>query len=153
MAHIERFLTGGEDSKYICEFYGNDLEPRRLELHRVMLTDIAKQRDTPLNKFQDAVELFSGASGEELRTLLPEVAKLVKIALTIPVTSCTSERSFSCLRRIKTYLRSTMGQARLNHLVLLHGHKDLTRNIDINRIADDFINRTTVRRNTFFIEG
>lgn len=80
MAHIECLLTGGEERcKCLCEFYGNDLEPRHLELHRDMLIDIVKQRNMPMSTFQDAVELFSGASGEELRALIPEVAKRVKV--------------------------------------------------------------------------
>ena len=33
-------------------------------------------------------------------------------------TNATSERSFSALRRIKSYLRSTMHQQRLNHLMI-----------------------------------
>lgn len=39
--------------------------------------------------------------------MLSEVDKLLNIYFTFPVTSATAERSFSSLRRIKTYLRST----------------------------------------------
>nr|CAH7756469.1 unnamed protein product [Callosobruchus chinensis] len=46
--------------------------------------------------------------------MIPEIIKLLKIIMTIPVSTCTAERSFSALRRIKTYLRSTMTQQRLN---------------------------------------
>ena len=38
----------------------------------------------------------------------------------------TAERSFSALRRIKTYLRTSMNQARLNHCMLLHVLRDKT---------------------------
>ncbi|KAJ8882693.1 hypothetical protein PR048_014505 [Dryococelus australis] len=38
--------------------------------------------------------------------------------------SITSERSFSTLRRLKNYLRSTMIEDRLNGLALLHIHQD-----------------------------
>jgi len=55
---------------------------------------------------------------EHLRTLLPEVTKLLKPALTVPVTSCCSERLFSGMRRLKTYQRSTIGQAWLNHIIM-----------------------------------
>lgn len=41
---------------------------------------------------------------------------------TIPITSCECERSISLLRLIKTSLRSTMGQDRLNGLAMLHCH-------------------------------
>jgi len=37
---------------------------------------------------------------------------------TIPVTTCAAERSFSGLRRLKTYLRSTLSQVRLNSTAL-----------------------------------
>ena len=39
--------------------------------------------------------------------MLGEVDKLLKLYFTFPVTIATAERSFSSLRRIKTFLRST----------------------------------------------
>ena len=48
------------------------------------------------------------------RRLLSQVVLLMKLILVMPATNATSERSFSALRRIKTYLRSTMKQERLN---------------------------------------
>ncbi|XP_049766139.1 52 kDa repressor of the inhibitor of the protein kinase-like [Schistocerca cancellata] len=48
----------------------------------------------------------------------------------------TPERSFSTLRRIKTYLRNTMGQVRLNELALAHIHKE--RDMEIENIIDIF---------------
>ena len=68
-----------------------------------------------------------------------QVNKLLHIVLTIPVTTSTAERSFSTLRRLKTYLRSTMSQTRLNHLMLLHIHKDRTDELNICDIAKEFI--------------
>ena len=57
----------------------------------------------------------------------------IKVALriigTLPVTSCECERSFSALRRLKTYTRSTMVAEKLNGLALLHVHKDIIVNI------------------------
>ena len=40
--------------------------------------------------------------------------------MVLPVTSCEAECSFSTLRRLKTYLRTTMSQERLNGLALLN---------------------------------
>ena len=48
----------------------------------------------------------------------------------MPATNAISERSFSALKRVKTYLRSTTGEGRLNHLMLLHVHKELADSID-----------------------
>ena len=47
---------------------------------------------------------------------------LLVLLATLPVTTCTCERSVSSLRRLKTYLRSTMGGDRLTGLALLHTH-------------------------------
>ena len=49
-------------------------------------------------------------------------AALFLVFSTLPVTSCSSERSFSNLKRIKTYLRSTCGNERLTSLALMHIH-------------------------------
>ena len=69
----------------------------------------------------------------------PEVYHLIKVvAMTIPVTSATAERSFSVLKRIKTYLRATMGQERLTHLAVLSIERELSRNIDLDSVIDHF---------------
>ena len=49
----------------------------------------------------------------------PNISVLLKLALTLPITSCESERSFSQLKLIKTYLRSTMTDTRLNGLAIM----------------------------------
>ena len=51
---------------------------------------------------------------------LPSIARLLQITATLPVTSASAERSFSVLKRLKTYLRTTMGEVRLNGLAHMH---------------------------------
>lgn len=146
MCNVKDFVTGKGDCESIAEFHGDDLDKGRLTLHRDMFTDIAKQRGVCLTTFRYAVDFLKGQQGEPLRTLLPELTKLIRLGLTVPVTSCTSERSFSGLRRLKTYLRSTMGQERLHHLAVLNCHKNIARSINLNAVADEFIRRTAVRK-------
>ena len=50
---------------------------------------------------------------------ISEVVKLLTLILVMPATNAVSERSASALRRVKTYLRTTMHQDRLNHLMVL----------------------------------
>ena len=52
-------------------------------------------------------------------TEFPNISVLLKLALTLPLTTCQSERSFSQLKPIKTYLRSTMSDSRLNGLAIM----------------------------------
>jgi hypothetical protein len=50
------------------------------------------------------------------RDLYTAIYSLISILLTIPVSSVTSARSVSAMRRVKSYLRSTMGNKRLSNL-------------------------------------
>jgi hypothetical protein len=47
---------------------------------------------------------------------------IISILLTIPVSSTTSERSFSAMRRVKSYIRSTIGDERVSNLSHMHIH-------------------------------
>jgi hypothetical protein len=60
----------------------------------------------------------------------------------------SAERSFSELKLIKTYFRSSMLQERLNGLSTLSIEKDMLENIDINVIIKDFASQNT-RKNHF----
>jgi hypothetical protein len=66
----------------------------------------------------------------------PNKMKLLKIFATLPVLTSTAERSFSILRRLKTYLLTTTAADRLNGLALMSIHRDISINID----AEDVIN-------------
>ena len=72
-------------------------------------------------------------------SMFPNIRVLLSILCTLPVTSCSSERSFSGLKRIKTPLRSTMSNVRLSSLSLLHLHQDI--DINIPEIIDEFVRR------------
>ncbi|XP_050064205.1 zinc finger MYM-type protein 1-like [Aphis gossypii] len=57
--------------------------------------------------------------------IFPSIHRLLVILATFPVTTSTSERSFSTLCRLKTYLRNTVGENRLNGLALMQIHRDI----------------------------
>ena len=65
--------------------------------------------------------------------------EVMQLLLVMPATNATSERSFSALRRVKTYLRTTMTQQRLNHLMVLHVHKTSTDGLDLMSVAREFV--------------
>ena len=65
--------------------------------------------------------------------------------LAIPVTSYTVERSFLNLRRLKTYLRSTMSQDRLNHISILTCYNNKADCIDMKGILNSFVARNDIR--------
>jgi len=57
----------------------------------------------------------------------------------MPATNAASEWSLSTMRRIKSYLRSSMGQARLNHLMVLSIYKEMLDRIDLRATANNFV--------------
>lgn len=66
----------------------------------------------------------------------PNIHCVLKVLLTMPVSTASAERSFSSLRRLKTYLRSTMTDTRLTGLALMNIHHDIK--IDSERVLQEF---------------
>jgi hypothetical protein len=141
------FIKQPIDTTFISNFYGSDLDADRLQLHVGMFHDVMLQKHEQVNNIGDIVNVLKNDS--TTRQLLPELTKAVRLILTLPVTTCTAERSFSGLRRLKTYLRSTMTQGRLNNIALLNFHKSCVETIDVDMMIDEFVSRCAVRRNTF----
>ena len=92
--------------------------------------------DTGMNLYS-IVSLVKGMSAAK-RSLFSQIVKVVRLLLLVPATNAISERSLSAMRRIKSYLRSTMHQKRLNVLLIMNVHKDLTDILDLHYIANEF---------------
>jgi hypothetical protein len=70
-------------------------------------------------------------------SIFPSTFKLLQILTTLPVTTANIERSFSTLIRLKTYLRNTTCENRLNGLAMMNIHSDIMINPDdvLNKLA------------------
>ena len=73
----------------------------------------------------------------------PAVSTMHRLFGTLPVTTATAERTFSSLKRLKTYLRSTSEQERLSSLGLLACNPTVP--IDEARIIDKYAQRKNRR--------
>ena len=71
----------------------------------------------------------------------------LRIYLSLPVSNCPVERSFSHLKRIKNAQRSTMDDDRLANLTLLNIESNLIQSVDFNDIIESFAHAKTRRRN------
>lgn len=138
----------------VAEVYSKDMNMARLEKQLQMLPDLASTYKS--SQSLKALKVTSVRTVCEIMQSVPvaqemfsEVDKLLRIYLTIPITTATAERSFSALRRIKTYLRSTMSEERLNNAMLLHVHKDLCDNTDLSKIAQMFVSCNSRRLGYF----
>ncbi|ESO02872.1 hypothetical protein HELRODRAFT_81061 [Helobdella robusta] len=68
----------------------------------------------------------------------PNIEILLKIFLTIPLSNASGDRSFTVLKRIKNYLRSTMGEQKLNNLVVLYIEQEIINSVDTAKIIDEY---------------
>ena len=130
--------------KTVTDFYRNDLNKMNLKLQ---LESLAANFDHEGNAadivLSDVIKYFRE------RKWLKEVESLLKLVLVLPATNATSERGFSSLRRIKTYLNSTMKQERLNGSMVMHIHKESVDKIKLVDVACEFVSRSDFRFSKF----
>lgn len=131
----------------VCQVY-DEFDKSRLGLQLAMLQSLCCQSEFPIANVTTFATFFR-RKPSEVKALFGQVDILLRLLLVVPASSATAERSFSCLRRLKTYLRSTMSQSRLNHLTVLHVHQDKVDALDLRAIFNDFVAKNDHRKDVF----
>ena len=86
----------------------------------------------------DALGLLNALAEYKLERIFPNLSVSLRMFLTAPATVASAERSFSKLKLIKNYLRSTMGQDRLNSLARLSIESNIAKQIDFDNVIRNF---------------
>ena len=83
----------------------------------------------------------------ELTSMFPGIINLLKISLTLPISSAHDERAFSCLKLIKTYLhlRSKTSEERLSNSGCISINREMLSNLETRKIQQPFLNSKTRR--------
>ena len=110
----------GELSSKLVETYGTDLPDPSHLLHEIKRWKSISM-PTPHQTVDEAL-----LSANEHFYL--NINMLLKLLLVLPISTATAERTFSSLRILKTWLRSTMGEERLSGLALMYIHRNITLN-------------------------
>ncbi|KAF0694599.1 zinc finger MYM-type protein 1-like, partial [Aphis craccivora] len=84
------------------------------------------------------LEILTFINDNKLQDTIPNLWVALKIMMTIPVTTASYERSFSKLKLIKTYLRSTMTEERLNDLALISIENEIVSKLNLNEAIQNF---------------
>ena len=79
----------------------------------------------------------------------PNATIAYRILLTIPVTVASAEGSFSKLKLLKSYLRSTMTQERLSGLATIAIENDILEGVAYEDLIEDFVSRSAQRMARF----
>ncbi|XP_020419057.1 zinc finger MYM-type protein 1 [Prunus persica] len=132
--NLENALKNDNDT----DIDARDLESE-LQVLQVMLPSEAIETD----KLWTSIKILEFVKSVDM---FPNVMVAYRILLTIPVTVASAERSFSKLKLLKSYLRTTMAQDRLNGLAILCIERDMLENIKYDSIIDDFASKTATRR-------
>ena len=125
-----------DDLEEIVSFYGSDLEAVTLQTQLETFSGQLEEQST----IEDVIKYIKGFSSDE-RHFFSEIVTLITLILVNPATNAVSERSFSAMKRVKTYLRSTMSQECLNSLMVLHVHKQQTDQLSMAVTGNQFINK------------
>jgi hAT family C-terminal dimerisation region len=84
-----------------------------------------------------------------MRVMFTHVEGLIRLLLVNPASSAISERSFSSLFKLKTYLRSTCNQQQLNHLAICQSYKDKLDKIIVYQLLTEFVAARESRATNF----
>jgi len=84
------------------------------------------------------IQMLQFIRKHDITSVYPYVEVALRILLCTPSTNCSAERSFSTLKRIKNYLRSTMAQDRCSSLAVLAIEAEITNSLDFEKIINDF---------------
>ena len=124
----------------VMKMYSEGLSSFKLRGQHLLLPQSAESMGFDTSEFDvNDLATFLQSLDSSRRKLLREISTLGKLLLVMPATNAVSKRSFSALKRMKTYLRSNTGDSRLDHLMMLHVHKDRTDALTLVDVANDFV--------------
>ena len=132
--------------KAILDFYKDDFNEDSLKSQLKIFSTIYPRKEGLV--ITDIIQYFKDL-GPRVKDLLSDVCKIMEIILVLPAANAESERSFSKMNLIKTYLRSTMSQKRLNHLMTLAVYPELVDVLNLKEIGEEFVAKRSGRESVF----
>ena len=139
MAAFKKHVTGTGNREAMCGMHSRDYG---LDVGELLSTQHKNEKAVNRAMFRRVLQ--------NMRFLAYQVLALEDSGqVPMPSTNATSERSFSSMRRLKTYLRSTMEQPRLNHVMLWHMHKEILDPLDLDIIGNKFVSGSEHRLRIF----
>ena len=113
--------------------FSTDVCMDKLENQLRIVVDVIRVERPEVKKVTSIRTICDAMAQHVNKDLLSEVHLLLRLYLTFPITSSTSERSFSALRRLFTYLRSSMSENRLKPMFLVACSQRADRNPECER--------------------
>ena len=117
----------------------NLVENYKDDINQLVFKDEVEQflHFVKLEKILTLSEMYASIL-DGLTSTFPNVEIILNFFLTIPIANASGERSFSILKRVKNYLRTSLGQIKLNHLAIMAIEGDLLKKINYDSLIDSF---------------
>lgn len=120
-----------EQLKTTCDHYAISIEDAEFT---VFIQQLSRKMNMGKSDFSSIMSVLDSCPDD----IFPNINSLLRIIVTLPMTSCSVERLFSTTTRIKNRLRTSMTSARLNHFSLLSFERELTDTLDYDEIITIF---------------
>jgi len=118
------------ECKQMCEIIPKLTDPSLLYTEFQLLSDQIKESDG-----MSGVMKLLQQSGH----LYPKVSNVYNYILTLPITIASNERSFSKMKLIKNYLRTTLTNDNLEYLLLCSVERDLLDKLHLPELAEQWV--------------
>ena len=131
--------------KTVSEFY-RDWSLADIARERRLLFARLRRQNRSISVPEISKELSQNSA---LVDMAPSFVSALKTYIVLPSSASEAERSFSTLRRLKTYLQSTQTLQRLNNLAILNTHREHAEALDLAKAVNEFVSRSQTHCNKF----
>ena len=118
---------------HLGTYYGMDASALKTEY--LLLKEARRDCLQSCKTVLDALQVLHHTG---LHRVYGKLYRLYRLFVTLPVTSASYERSFSKLTIVKSKIRSTISQGRLENLMILYVENDITNNLNFEEVIDRF---------------
>ncbi|KAL4152763.1 hypothetical protein QTP88_000596 [Uroleucon formosanum] len=129
-AHFCRIFHLFETSTFLPNELHPSNEPFETESDEDEDEDLSQRKQISTSNENSIKYVFKIFMNGQLASIFPTLNTSLLIALTLPVSSASTERSFSKLKILKSRLRTTMSQTRLEDLLIISCERDIEPNIE-----------------------
>lgn len=125
--------------KLVQKFYPQDFAEYEMAQLKMQFEHFSHERQHPMFESLSTIsDLCEWLVKTRKADVYPLVYRVVTLILTLPVSTATTERSFSAMSLVKNRLRNKMEDEYLSDCLILYIEKDIARSISLDAIIDDF---------------
>ena len=114
----------------LCRKFPKDLSNPDALRTKIDLMSQDIQHVCPQNDLRAAAKMMCGQWQR-----YPNLCKVYQLALTVPITVASNDRSFSRLKLVKSYLRTTMTEHRLDDIMIITCESDIADKLELDELA------------------